>query len=83
MLPNKRSKSSYRTETLVIDMTDPLKPGMSLLAKLGSIVVHVEEAMSSKGHKFDIAALQQGISDPEVTMWLAEMRKLALIPEKR
>ena len=64
-------------------MTDPLKPSMSLLAKLGSIVVHVEEAMSSKQHKFDILALQQGIVDPEVVAWLGEMRKLALIPEKR
>lgn len=64
-------------------MSDPLKPSMSLLAKVGSIIVHVEEAMGSKQHRFDVMALQHGIEDAEVKSWLEQMRKLALVPEKR
>jgi hypothetical protein len=64
-------------------MSDPLKPTAALLCKLGSIVVHVEEGLSSKGHEFDIIALRQLINDPAVQGWLYDMGKLALLPVKR
>ena len=65
-------------------MSDPLKPDLGLLCKLGSIAVHVEEAtLYAGGHAVDIAALESLISDQEVVDWLVEMDKLALIPKKR
>jgi len=62
---------------------NPLEPDTSLLVKLGSIAVHIEEAMSAKGHHFDLVALRQLVSDPEVKAWLREMDKMALVPRKR
>jgi hypothetical protein len=64
-------------------MTDPLKPSLALLCKLGSIAVHVDETMSSDGHIFDAAALKQLNADPEVQAWIADMTKMALVPTKR
>lgn len=60
-----------------------LAPKPSLLAKLGSIAVHVEEALSVKGHRFDIEALRTLLNDEEVKTWLKEMGALAMIPKKR
>jgi hypothetical protein len=54
-----------------------------LLAKLGSVIVHVEECLSPTGHAFDLAAINSLIEDPEVQEFLKEMRLLALLPEKR
>lgn len=64
-------------------MSDPLKPGLSLLCKLGSIAVHVEEAMSSKGHNFDVYAMKVLLNDPDVREWLSEMTKQAFVTVKR
>jgi hypothetical protein len=64
-------------------MSDPLKPSPALLAKLGSIVVHVDEGFSTKGHAFDIAAMQALIDDDEVQHWLGQMSDFALVPLKR
>lgn len=60
-----------------------LKPSASLLCKLGSIAVHVDELLSADGHSFDRDALQTLLTDVEITEWLAEMRKAAMVPEKR
>jgi len=38
-------------------MNDPLKPDMTLLIKLGSLIVHQDEYMSSNGHHFDKVAM--------------------------
>lgn len=62
---------------------NPLKPSPSLLSKLGSIAVHVDEMLSSTGHDFDGIALNQLLEDAEVIMWLDRMRRLAMLPEKR
>ena len=59
------------------------KPSLSLLVKLGSIVVHADEMLSPKGHVYDRLALQQAIADTEVQEWLKEMDKMALLPVKR
>lgn len=64
-------------------MTDALNPSPTTLAKLGSIVVHIEEYLSPEGHHFDRGAIESLLRDPEVVQWLAGMRLLALLPEKR
>ena len=55
----------------------------ALGCKLASVVVHAEELRSPIAHAFDGAALDSLLSDPDVTAWLAEMRALGLVPEKR
>lgn len=62
---------------------NPLEPSVSLLCKVGSIVGHLEEAMSTTGHEFDLVALKSGLRDPEVQRWLGAMGVRALIPLKR
>ena len=62
---------------------DPLQPSAALLVKIGSLVVHLEEAMSTKGHHFDKAAIQSLQSDPEVKQWFEDMTMMALLPVKR
>ena len=62
---------------------DPLKPSLSLLCKLGSILVHLEEFHSPTGHSFDLEAMKSALSDPEVKDWLGAMDLMAFIPKKR
>ena len=62
-------------------MADVLKPSVALLAKLGSIIVHVDEGASSKGHVFDWTAARILIGDPEVQEWLTGMGRMAFIPD--
>lgn len=64
-------------------MTDMLNPPLALLAKLGSLVAHVEEGAGPWGHRFDWVAIDGLLNDPDVQVWIAEMRKAALIPEPR
>ena len=59
----------------------PMAPSTTLLMKLGSIVVHADEATEPGGHSFDIAALRPLIEDPEVKEWIKSMG--ALLPLKR
>lgn len=62
---------------------NPLKPSTALLCKLGSILVHVEEANGPGGHEVDVHAVNSGLQDPEVQAWLRAMGKMALLPVKR
>lgn len=64
-------------------MSDALKPSAALLAKLGSIVVHVEEARSPGGHHFDWHTTDVLMQDDEVKEWLNSMQKMAMVPRKR
>ena len=64
-------------------MPSPLVPGVTLLIKLGSIIVHVQELMSPTGHIVDKHALDTLWSDPEVVAWIAAMDKMAFLPKKR
>ena len=64
-------------------MADPLKPSASLLARLGSIIVHAQELISENGHSFDKDAFIALLDDGEVHEWMQEMDKLALLPKKR
>ena len=62
---------------------NPLTPDPVLFCKLGSIIVHAEELLSPDGHQFDKITFDQLMRDPAVVQWLADMRKMALLPEKR
>lgn len=55
----------------------------SLLSKLGSIAVHVSEAVGADGHMFDAVAASSLVNDDEVQEWLVAMDALALLPKKR
>lgn len=50
--------------------SDPLKPAIGLLAKLGSIIVHADEFIGPCGHEFDRMAIQQLLADDEVKAWI-------------
>lgn len=63
--------------------SDPLKPSIKLLVKLGSIAVHADEMISPSGHDVDKIALEQGLADQEVKDWVAAMTKMAMLPVKR
>ena len=52
---------------------NPIKPTLSLLCKIGSILVHLEEMLSAKGHAFDKIAMEQLLNDPEVKAWMSVM----------
>lgn len=60
-----------------------LAPPVTVLVKLGSIAVHVDEMLSSDGHAFDRIALQGLLTDPEIVEWLAGMDRMAMVPKKR
>lgn len=63
---------------------DPTKnPAVTLLIKLGSIAVHVDELLSPDGRNIDKLALEPLLRDPEVTAWLQQMDRLAYLPVKR
>ena len=62
---------------------DKLTPNMVVLCKLGSMVVHLQEALSNKGSAFDVQTIIPLIQDKEVNDWLKEMDKMALLPKKR
>ena len=62
---------------------DPLKPNAALLCKLGSIIVHFEEADSTDGHTFDEVAMRQLLADSDIRQWLAAMDAMAMIPNRR
>jgi hypothetical protein len=64
-------------------MSDPFKPSVGLLAKLGSICQHVDEVAGEDGHAFDWAAIRSLLEDREVTAWLDQMHKHALLPVRR
>ena len=72
-----------RKEVDPMNSSDPLKPAVSVLCKLGSIAIHVQEMLSAKGHHFDKLALESLMQDKELTDWLHDMDKLAMIPKAR
>lgn len=60
-----------------------LEPSLGLLCKLGSIVVHADEATEERGHQFDIVAIRNVLADPEVKAWIKAMTKKGYLPVKR
>jgi hypothetical protein len=64
-------------------MTDPFKPSVGLLAKIGSIAQHIDEASGENGHAFDWEAIRSLLADREVTVWMDQMYKHGLLPVAR
>lgn len=52
-----------------------------LAAKLGSIAVHAEEMLSTKGHEYDKFVLTSLLQDEEVKAWITKMG--VLLPQQR
>ena len=62
---------------------DKTVPNMSILCKLGSIMVHLQEFFSPTGHTNDMDAVKSLLDDAEINEWLKEMDRLSLLPKKR
>ena len=83
------NQNAVEQETQEESMSDPLKPAMTTLIKLGSIAVHAEEmadyGFNPQEHAFlyDKGALLSLLQDTEVREWIAAMNKLAFVPIKR
>jgi hypothetical protein len=65
---------------MATDLT-PEKPPLTLLCKLGSLAVHIDEALSDDSHLYDWTAIHMLLDDPEVKQWIADMGPL--LPKKR
>lgn len=64
-------------------MSDPLKPSPAVLVRLGSALIHAEEAMSPTGEEVDRFGFAQLMKDPLVVEWIEGMNGLAMLPVKR
>ncbi len=62
---------------------EAMQPKMSILVKLGSLAVHVDELLSPQGHTFDKEAIKSLLDDPELNEWLAAMDAMSFLPKKR
>jgi hypothetical protein len=56
---------------------------LSVLVKLASLAVHVEEYFSAGYHQFDKTAIDQLLADPEIGDWIAKMTEKEMLPVKR
>ena len=64
-------------------MNSPLKPSATLLCKLGSMAVHLDEWRGDGGVQIDYTTAMLILDDPEVYEWLSDMTELGLLPLKR
>jgi len=84
-MTKKNVKLSYKGDgkklRAIVKPEDPLKPSAALLARLGSIIVHIDEYLSAEGHDFDLTVTRIQIASPEVQAWLKAMGPL--VPQKR
>jgi hypothetical protein len=56
---------------------------LSVLVKLASLAVHVEEYFSAGCHQFDKTAIDQLLADPEIRDWIAKMTEKEMLLVKR
>lgn len=61
----------------------PFSPTKSLLVKLGSIIIHLQEYQSPRGHPYDLETANSLLNDDEVKRWLGLMNGMGLLPVKR
>jgi hypothetical protein len=59
---------------------NPLYPTTSILCKLGSIALEVENVVKPLAPLFDFSEVMALLNDGEVQEWLHEMRKRMLVP---
>lgn len=64
-------------------MSDPLQPGPAILAKLASVVVHIDEHNGPNGHKNDMEAINSLLQDAELADWIVAMQELGMAPARR
>lgn len=76
-------QSPTKIASNVRQMVDTFAPPIGLLAKLGSIIVHVDEGSGAGGHQFDWSAVGSLIADREVQDWLVGMDGAGLLPKRR
>ena len=57
-------------------------PDLSLLVKLGSLIVHLEEYQATN-HPFDKSAIEQLKKDSALIEWFAAMNAAQFLPVKR
>lgn len=62
---------------------DATKPSLSVIVKLGSIVVHVDELLSPDGRNLDKEVILNLMKDTEVKEWIAAATKAGFLPVKR
>lgn len=67
--------------TLKNGWSEVIEPDLTLLCKLGSIVVHADEMTEPGAHEFDHTALRTLIADADVQAWIKKMGPL--LPLKR
>jgi hypothetical protein len=60
---------------------EALNPSLSLLVKIGSIVVHADETLSVDGRELDRRVTLDLIKDEDVQKWIIAMGEL--LPHKR
>lgn len=58
-----------------------IEPSLTLLCKLGSIIVHADEATEPGAHELDVTVLRALLADPEVKDWIKGMG--TMLPLKR
>jgi len=63
-------------------MNDAMKPSQALLARLASIIVHLEEFIET-GHPMDRDTAQSLRKSRAVKEWMMDMQRLGLTPVKR
>ena len=78
------TKQIVRKHTQVQILSLPLMDiPITLVAKLGSLVVHVQEYLSRNSNPVDRSAIETIINDPEINAWVKELEKDALVAVKR
>lgn len=65
------------------NMLNVMAPQVSLLCKIGSILVHFDEWCGDDGRNIDLQTARGLMADREVQEWLTGMDKLAMLPVKR
>lgn len=55
----------------------------SLLIKLGSLAIHVEEMFGSNGHQFDVEVIKTLLNDAEIRDFLDNPEMAVFLPIKR
>lgn len=62
---------------------NPMTPSNTLVCKLGSAIVHADEALSPHGVPEDVQAFRALLNDPDLQSWMKRMAEMGLLPVKR
>ena len=59
------------------------RPSLTLLVKLGSLIVHADEAFGVDGRQLDVDVFKHAMKDQEVQAWIKEGVGMSFLPRKR